>query len=599
MSNLSQLTHRHGFKLLSLVLVLAVVPLMVYGSVPAPAQAAAGFLHTNGRYIVNEAGTVVHFSGVNWYGFEDSALVPHGLDVRGYKSLLDQVKTMGFNSIRLPYSDSIFPSAVPQSWRVNSSLNPDLVGLSSLAIMDKIVNYGGSIGLKFIIDRHRPDMNSQAELPVTAACPETTCWIQHLKDLALRYNGNTAVVAFDLHNEPHGAACWGCATTANDWRGYAQRAGNAVLSVNPNVLIIVEGIEKAADGETSWWGGNLKDYGANLLTLNVANRVVYSAHDYPFSIWTTPGQKWFLDPSAGGTWVSDGSNLPAVWDRMWGYLFKTKSVPVLIGEFGTKLVDSKDIVWLGKLRDYIQANAVDWTFWDLNPDSGDTGGILQADWNTVESGKMTYLNPIKYALIDTGGAAPTNTPTKTNTPGATATPTKTNTPGPSATPTKTNTPTATTSGGGGGTLKLQYKAGDTITGDNVFKPHFKIANLGTTAVPLSELKIRYYFTKNVAGSLVFNCDYAAAGCANLSSTFAAYSPVTTTADYYMEISFTTGAGSVAANGTSDIQTRINEVNWSNFNEANDYSFDATKIAFADWTKIVLLRNGTVVWGTAP
>jgi endoglucanase len=34
----------------------------------------------------------------------------------------------------------------------------------------------------------------------------------------------------------------------------------------------------------------------------------------------------------------------------------------------------------------------------LNPDSGDTGGILQNDWVTVNQNKQNYLNPIEFPL---------------------------------------------------------------------------------------------------------------------------------------------------------------------------------------------------------
>ena len=40
-------------------------------------------------------------------------------------------------------------------------------------------------------------------------------------------------------------------------------------------------------------------------------------------------------------------------------------------------------------------------------------------------------------------------------------------------------------------------------------------------------------------------------------------------------------------------------NWTNYNEANDYSYDATKTAFADWNRVTLYRNGALVWGTEP
>ena len=42
------------------------------------------------------------------------------------------------------------------------------------------------------------------------------------------------VIGADLHNEPHSPACWGCGDPNTDWRLAAERAGNAILSVNSN-----------------------------------------------------------------------------------------------------------------------------------------------------------------------------------------------------------------------------------------------------------------------------------------------------------------------------------------------------------------------------
>ena len=52
----------------------------------------------------------------------------------------------------------------------------------------------------------------------------------------------------------------------------------------------------------------------------------------------------------------------------------------------------------------------------LNPDSGDTGGLLNDDWTTVNTTKDNMLNPIKFPL-DGSGATPTPCTTcATNTP---------------------------------------------------------------------------------------------------------------------------------------------------------------------------------------
>nr|WP_245864228.1 cellulase family glycosylhydrolase [Paenibacillus donghaensis] len=72
--------------------------------------------------------------------------------------------------------------------------------------------------------------------------------------LAQRYADNPTVIGADLHNEPHGTASWGTGNLATDWRLASERAGNAILAVNPNWLILVEGIETNVQGNSSsYW----------------------------------------------------------------------------------------------------------------------------------------------------------------------------------------------------------------------------------------------------------------------------------------------------------------------------------------------------------
>jgi len=59
------------------------------------------WLSTSGNQIVDASGRAVRISGVNWFGFETGNGVLHGLWTRGYKSVLDQVKQLGFNTLRL------------------------------------------------------------------------------------------------------------------------------------------------------------------------------------------------------------------------------------------------------------------------------------------------------------------------------------------------------------------------------------------------------------------------------------------------------------------------------------------------------------------
>ena len=352
-------------------------------------SAAPSHLHTSGNQILDEANQPFRIAGVNWFGLETSNYAPHGLWTRGYKSMLDQIKGLGYNTIRLPYSNQLFDSGSTPNG-IEFSQNPDLSGLTGLQIMDKVIAYSGQVGLRVILDRHRPDSSAQSELWYTSAYPESR-WISDWQMLAQRYANDATVLGADLHNEPHGSACWGCGNTATDWRLAAQRAGNAILSVNPNWLIFVEGIENY-QGDYYWWGGNLKGAGTYPVVLTVANRVVYSAHDYPASVY---GQSWFSASNYP-------ANLPGVWDAHWGYLQKNNIAPVWLGEFGTKLQTTSDAQWFDSIISYLSSTSMSWTFWSWNPNSGDTGGILQDDWKTVNQNKQTKLNTI---LAPTGSGS--------------------------------------------------------------------------------------------------------------------------------------------------------------------------------------------------
>lgn len=160
------------------------------------------------------------------------------------------------------------------------------------------------------------------------------------------------------------------------------------------------------------------------------------------------------------------------------------------------------------------------------------------------------------------------------------------------------TPIANT--GTPGNLSVQYRVGNANATDNMITATLNIKNTGTAPVNLSDLKLRYYLTKEGSAGLNFYCDYAQIGTSRVSGSFGTVSPAKTGADTVLEISLGAGAGTIAAGGqTGDIQVRVAKTDWTNFNEADDYSFDGTKNAFADWNKITLYQAGQLVWGLEP
>jgi endoglucanase len=312
-----------------------------------------------GARILGAYGQPVQITGVSWFGMETGTYAPHGLWTRNWKAMLDQIAALGFNTVRLPFSnDALVPGRMPQN--INYDLNPDLAGKTSLAVMDMLIQGAADRGLKVILGRHRPTAEGQSELWYTDAVPEQR-WIADWTMLAQRYRSQPALLGMDLHNEPRGAATWGSGDPATDWRLAAQRAGNAILAVNPYVLIFVQGVERSAD-DWYWWGGNFTDARSAPVQLDVPGRVVYSPHDYGPDVYDQP---WFDAPDFP-------NNLPAIWDARWGYLAKEGIAPVVLGEFGGKSVgQDADGVWQRALMDYAQQNGVGWLNWSFNPDSGE------------------------------------------------------------------------------------------------------------------------------------------------------------------------------------------------------------------------------------
>ncbi|TWF91710.1 glycoside hydrolase family 6 protein [Streptomyces brevispora] len=160
---------------------------------------------------------------------------------------------------------------------------------------------------------------------------------------------------------------------------------------------------------------------------------------------------------------------------------------------------------------------------------------------------------------------------------------------------------ATTSAGGGtgtGSLKVQYKNTDSSPTDNQIRMGLQLVNTGSTSVDLSTVKVRYWFTPE-AGSSTFGtaCDYAVIGCGNLSLGVKSSGSSAAGASHYLEVSF--GSGTLAAGAsTGEMQLRLNKSDWSNFNEADDYS-RSTNTSYADSTKIGVYVAGALAWGTAP
>jgi endoglucanase len=396
-------------------------------------QAAVGdgFWRTDGNQIKDAAGNVVRFSGVNWHGMDSENLIPHGLwgqanpaRVHTIENHLDEMKANGFNLIRLAFSSEIFiPGQKPKQTAIDPTKNADLLNKTCIEILDRIIASAGARGIRIILDYHRLTGGGAPEDGhwYDGTHPESQ-WIANWKFLANRYKNDPTVVGADLFNEVHGAVTWKAdnVDVANNWRWAAKRCANEIHAIHPNLLICVQGLH-SYNGVGGWWGAvhlGLKDHP---LTLNVANRLVYQVHDYGPAVWDQPFHQ-----------VANGfpNNLPGFWDNQWGFIHNDNLAPVWVGEWGSFLnaaqienleheqggdqnyadrAQREINGWFPKLRDYIDAKNLSWTWWTWTPESRDTGGILNNDYS-VNTAKAALLNAVKYpAFAPSGpGSIPAN-----------------------------------------------------------------------------------------------------------------------------------------------------------------------------------------------
>jgi len=349
-------------------------------------------LSTDGGEIVDATGAPVILAGVNWFGFETETHVVHGLWARGYDQYVDQIAALGYNTIRLPWSVAAIRSTTTSSINTWAGANADLAGRTPLEVMDTIIQAAEERGLLVLLDNHRLNDVAIPELWYGDGYSEQD-WIDAWTDLATRYADQPNVIGADLKNEPHGAATWGTGDVATDWRLAAERAGNAIGEIAPEWLIVVEGIGGSVAGQQlpgHWWGGNLEGVRNWPVRLDVPDKLVYSPHEYGPGVWDQP---WFHAADVPATLLDR-------WEKGFAYIAEEGIAPILVGEFGGREVglDTVEGRWQNQFVDFLVDRGYSWTYWSWNPNSSDTGGILQDDWTTVHAAKQTMLDRLLAAV---------------------------------------------------------------------------------------------------------------------------------------------------------------------------------------------------------
>ena len=385
-----------------------------YGAMDVPEPTGDDWLYTDGNKIVDADGNEVWLTGINWFGYNTGTNTFDGLWASDLNQSIQEIANHGFNVIRVPFSAELIlqwsRGEYPEA-NFNHATNDYLVDMDSLQIFEYVIGQCRANGLKLIIDIHSAETNASGHT-VNLWYTErisTEDYLFALSWMADRYKNDDTIIAYDLKNEPHGkpyegdgAAIWNDSKSDNNWKYIAELAANAVLSSNPNVLVMVEGteiypmdIKKNGDYASTneddyyfnWWGGNLRgvaDYPVDLGKYQ--NKLVYSPHDYGPTVYQQP---WFE-----GDYNYD-SLMEDCWHDNWLYIHEEKIAPLLIGEWGG-FMSEPNITWMIYMRQLISTYKLHHTFWCFNANSGDTGGMVLDDFTTWDEEKYAFVKEVLW-----------------------------------------------------------------------------------------------------------------------------------------------------------------------------------------------------------
>lgn len=340
-------------------------------------------LRTHGRYIVDGNGKRFKLHSVNWYGASDELFVPGGLDIQNRAVIAQTIRKLGFNTVRLPYADELV-TANPVIDHPLVAANPDLAGLRALDVFEAVVAALTDAGIGVVINNHitsatwccgaNPCDSGWANNHLSMFCRVKQTeeeWMANWETVMDRFIGNPLVIGADLRNEVRGL--WGTMPW-NKWASAAERCGNRLLSMDPDWLIIVEGTESAND---------LSGARNRPVQLDVASKLVYSAHVYSWSGWGSWGGR-FAQRSY--------SSFSKTMRHNWAYLLEGKGidtpVPVWVGELGASRHPSRGSAryWQNLWR-FLKEVDADFGYWAINPrqphdNVTETYSLVEDDWVT-------------------------------------------------------------------------------------------------------------------------------------------------------------------------------------------------------------------------
>ncbi|KAJ1392616.1 Ricin B-like lectin [Sesbania bispinosa] len=374
-------------------------------------------LSTQNRWIIDDStGQRAKLVCGNWAGHLQP-MITEGLDRRPLKELVAELVKHKFNCVRLTYAiymwtrnghhivDDTFKTLdVPEVVDGIAKNNPSILKMTHIQAFEAVLNELGAQNVKVLLDNHvsEPkwcchDDDENGFFHDRHFDPQE--WVHGLTLAAKHFAGNQVVVAMSLRNELHGPR-----QNQNDWYRYMSQGALAIHEANPNVLVLISGLNY--DTEFQFLRNKP-------LKIDLGKKLVYETHLYSWSgigtlklkeIWTKQPLNRICAQSIRGI------------DHRAGFLTTgMNAAPLIFTEFGFDQSGStvEDNRFLTCLQTYLVGRDLDWGLWAfhggyyLREDKvqlEESFGVMDATWHNLRYPNFTD----KFQLLQRKNQDPTS-----------------------------------------------------------------------------------------------------------------------------------------------------------------------------------------------
>lgn len=412
------------------------------------APAVSDYLFAGGHDLFEGDGKKVKLIGFNYFGLNNGQTMVDGLWggpglAVDFASIVHRQKLLGFNAVRLPFSFKDLVELKPKSFvracniptardvaasvvrpgtpipavipplpypphRTQGQCNSYLPNTTTWDRFKWVVSFYAKNGFYVLIDNHlREDQTALEDANKWAGL-----WAKLVQELSVDPVVRRKLMV-DILNEPDQFGIrWEAQNGKPALGDLYLKAMDAIEKVAPKTLYFIEGTGQG-NMQANWGDGfntdnidianlglsNPRPFFAALASRKYIRHVVLSPHVYGPAVTTNDR-------------ASKGQELYSRLSRSFGGLMrqgfctgaKCITFPVAIGELGSKFDDPRDVATMRDLRSYMlnQGDANDgrhfaiqnFFYWSWNANSGDTGGLVQDDWVSLNWNKLDFLAPL-------------------------------------------------------------------------------------------------------------------------------------------------------------------------------------------------------------